>query len=77
MDDRNGCPCSSCRNGLTNNIHLNKDYFLKAAIIKRSVDWNKMPRLREIFENRPGENIYWGELVHLIQEASKIIGDHS
>lgn len=37
-----------------------------------AIDWSKYPKLANIFEHRPTENIYWDELRDLIAEQ---VGD--
>ena len=67
------CLCPSCVERLTSNIHQNDEYRIDAVTIKRDIDWNRLPRLRKIFEHRPSVNNHWHELVYLIKKASGLI----
>ncbi len=36
-----------------------------------SIEWDRYPKLRKIFEHRPIENIYWIELLRLLHELHR------
>ncbi len=42
-----------------------EDLTAAADRIKANVDWDSLPKLKEIFEHRPSKNRYWHELVKL------------
>lgn len=70
------CPCPSCRNGKTDRIHGNGEMIAMAANIKRQFEeddlWESMPRLSEIFRHRPSKNIYWQELIFMVNKIWEI-----
>ena len=43
-----------------------------AAALRDVVDWKRFPKLAEIFEHRPPENVYWHELVAFIGHAKRL-----
>lgn len=43
--------------------------YVFARVTQAGIDWDKYPKLREIFERRPAENVYWAELILLIEDA--------
>lgn len=51
------------------------DLTAAAERIKRSVDWEKLPKLAAIFQHRPSINRYWHELVALTLLSLEVNGD--
>ena len=45
---------------------------LLAAYLRDRIDWSAFPKLADIFENRPPENVYWDELVRLMDHCTAI-----
>jgi hypothetical protein len=41
---------------------------MAANALKGRIDWNKYPKLADIFEHRSSVNVYWHELVTLLRE---------
>jgi hypothetical protein len=41
------------------------DLTAAADRLRASVDWDRLPKLAEIFQHRPSVNVYWHELVAL------------
>lgn len=52
-----------------------EDLTAAAQLLRDSVNWERLPKLREIFEHRPVVNRYWHELVALTLVSLEKNGD--
>ena len=70
------CPCPSCRNGKTDRIHGNGEMIGMAVVIKRQFEegdlWEHVPKLSGIFRYRPSKNIYWQELIFMVNKILEL-----